>query len=505
MQIMKKTMTRLGAVLVSMMLALGSSKVVYADEGYTYNYDFWGDIQYSPDAYEVSGVYTAVDLGLETGLKTPSGLFVHENRIYICDTGNNRILEIERTDTQTLELVRIIDSFQGGNGPQNFSSPQDVAVSNDGYIFIADTNNSRILKIDMDLNYVMEYTKPTDPTFDQSLAFLPTKLVIDTAGRVYSVATNVNKGLIKFEADGKFSGFIGATPVTYDWKDYIWKRLATQAQRAQMVSFVPTEYDNAYIDHEGFIYACTTNVTEAALDDGSANPIRRLNMMGSDILIRNGNWYVIGDIYWGEGGGYSGPSLITDITAFDNDVYVGLDRVRGRLIAYDDQGRMLFAFGGNGNMDGYFRLPSAIDHMGYDLLVLDKQDNSLTIFSPTDFGNYIYQAIDQFQSGNYLEASKSWQKVMELNGNYDLAYIGIGQSLLRQEKYKEAMEYFKLKWDDDYYSKAFKQYRKEWVQENIALIFTIAFGVLIIPLIVGKIRAIKREIDRADIFKDNMK
>ena len=49
-------------------------------------------------------------------------------------------------------------------GPETFSSPQDVAVTDDGYIFIADTNNSRILKLDMDLNYVMEFTKPVDAT-----------------------------------------------------------------------------------------------------------------------------------------------------------------------------------------------------------------------------------------------------------------------------------------------------------------------------------------------------
>lgn len=292
-------MKRLSALLIGMMIALSSAMAVYADEGYTYNYDYWGDIQYSPDAYEVSGVYSAVDFGLETGLKTPSGLFVYEDMIYICDTGNNRILEIQRTGSQTLELIRVIDSFKGGEGPETFSSPQDVAVTDDGYIFIADTNNSRILKLDMDLNYVMEFTKPVDATFDQDLSFLPCKLAIDTAGRVYCVATNVNKGLIKFEADGEFSGFIGATEVTYDWTDYIWKRFATQAQREQMESFVPTEYDNIYMDYEGFIYACTTHVTKSTLEDGTADPIRRLNMMGSDILIRNGEWHIIGDIYWG--------------------------------------------------------------------------------------------------------------------------------------------------------------------------------------------------------------
>ena len=89
-----------------------------------------------------------------------------------------------------------------------------------------------------------------------------------------------------------------------------------------------------------------------------------------------------------------------------------------------------------------------------------------------------------------------------MNGNYDLAYIGIGRSLLRQKQYHEAMQYFKLKLDDDNYSKAFKQYRKEWVEDHIVIIFTLVVLVLCVPLAVGKIKAIKEEIDRADIFRD---
>ena len=88
-----------------------------------------------------------------------------------------------------------------------------------------------------------------------------------------------------------------------------------------MESFVPTEYDNVYMDYEGFIYACTTNVSEHDLDNGTADPVRRLNLMGNDILVRNGDYYIIGDLYWGSGGGYEGPSLFTDVTAMDNDVF----------------------------------------------------------------------------------------------------------------------------------------------------------------------------------------
>lgn len=498
---MKRIIKRVGALLLGAVIMIGSTMTVCAEEGYTYNYDYWGDVQYSPDAYSVAEVFTAGDMEIEDGLKSPQGLFVYEDMIYICDSGNNRIIEIQRTDSTKLEVRRIITEFSGDVEVTTFNMPTDIAVSEDGYMYICDQNNGRILKLDMDLNYVMEFTKPSDANFDQSMDFLPDKLAIDTAGRVYCLAINVNKGTIKFEADGVFSGFVGATPVTYDWTDYIWKFISTEAQRSQLESFVPTEYDNIYMDHEGFIYVVTSNVSEADVDSGAANPVRRLNLMGTDILVRNGEWPVVGDLYWGEAGGYKGTSLMQDITAFENDIYVALDRNRGRLFAYDDQGRMVFAFGGKGNIDGYFKQPVALEHMGHDLLVLDSLDNSITLFVPTHFGEMIFQAIEQFQAGEYDASCESWQEVMNLNGNYDLAYIGIGRALLRQEKYKEAMEYFELKYDADNYSRAFKQYRKEWVEENIAWIFALVFIVLCLPLLIGKLKKIKKEIDTADIFQ----
>ena len=158
-------------------------------------------------------------------------------------------------------------------------------------------------------------------------------------------------------------------------------------------------------------------------------------------------------------------------------------------------------FGGSGNVDGYFRTPSAIEHMGYDLLVLDAVDCSLTLFTPTEYGNLIYEAMDLFKSGDYAGSEAAWRKVIALNGNYDLAYIGIGRALLRQQRYREAMDYFELKWDAENYSKAFQYYRKEWVEENILWIVIVLAVIIIVPLVVGKIKKIKWEIDTADIFK----
>ena len=498
-----KRLARIGALLVCAIIGLSTPLTASAGEGYTYNYDWWEETQYSPDAYKLVGVYTAANLGLDKKLNKPQGMFVIDNRVYICDSGNNRIIELVRTDSETFEVSRYIESFNGAeNNTLNY--PTDVAVSAEGDIYIADQNNGRVLKLDKDLNYVMEFTKPTDNTFDQSIDFLPSKIVIDTAGRVYCIATNVNKGLIKFEPDGVFSGFIGATKVTYSWTDYIWKKFATKEQRAQMESFVPTEYNNIYMDYEGFIYTCTVNLTANDARTGSVDPIRRLNMMGNDILIRNGNFHVIGDVKMEAGGGYSGCSLITDITALENDVYAMIDKVRGRIFAYDDQGRLLYSFGGPGAYDGCFRQPVALDHMGHDLLVLDTLDCSITVFTPTAYGKDIFNAIEQFQDGQYAASGATWQSVMDQNGNYDLAYIGIGRALLGEKKYEESMDYFELKWDVDNYSKAFKQYRKQWVEENIILIIIVFFGVLCVPLMIGKIKRLKFEIDTADIFKYNL-
>lgn len=499
---MKKIIKKIAFLILCVVIFKGFSMTAYATESsYTYNYDWWGDVQDSPDVYTVCNVYTSIDLGLETNLKSPEGLFIKGNMVYICDTGNNRIIEMERVSTERFEIRRIYDSFNGDVSVKTFSSPSDIAVSDEGNIYIADKGNSRILKLDSDLNYIMQFDKPVDSALDPQTVFTPNKIVIDTAERVYCIATGINKGLIKYEADGTFSGFVGATKAKYDWVDYIWKKFATQEQRLQMESFVPTEYDNIYMDYEGFIYAVTSAVTRDSLQNEEAQAIRKLNLMGNDILVRNGEYDVFGDLYMGNGGGYEGPSLFRDVTTMDNDVYVCLDRNRGRLFGYNDQGKLVFACGGNGNMDGYFRQPAAIDHMGYDLLVLDSLDCSLTLFLPTEFGSLVYEAMDEFDTGNYTASGETWQKVMNLNGNYDLAYIGIGRALLRQERYREAMDYFELKYDDENYSKAYKQYRKEWVEEHIVIIVIVIVALFLIPLSIGRIKSIKHEIDTADIFR----
>ena len=493
-----KGMKRLLTLIMTIFMLASMNTALAVDDGYpstyTYNYDYWGDIRESSDAYRVADVIYSGELGLDVAMRKPQSLYVRNNDLYVVDTGNNRILQIHR-DGDDYKLLRVIDSIQGSD-VANFNSPSDVFVDVDENIYIADTNNGRVVMVDKDLNFIKQFTKPSDATFDQSLSFLPSKLVVDVSGRVFALATNVNKGLVKFESDTSFTGFIGANKVTYNFADYIWKNyFMTKEQRAQQASFVPTEYHNIYIDEENFIYATNTIFDEYDLIWDAAQPIRRLNGIGNDILIKNDRYPPIGDIYWVEGSVTLGPSKLYDITVLENDIYVALDHTRGRLFGYDSQGVMLWAFGTTGNNEGAFNSAVSIEHMGRDLFVLDELGGSITVFMPTEYGNLIYDACGAYLDGNYDGSAEIWHEVLKLNANYNLAFIGIGRSLMRQEDYKGAMDYFEMAMDRDNYGRAFRFYRKEMVEENIMWMVIALAAIMIIPLSVRYVKKMRWEVE----------
>ena len=80
-----------------------------------------------------------------------------------------------------------------------------------------------------------------------------------------------------------------------------------------------------------------------------------------------------------------------DITALDNGTIMHSDKTRGRIFAYDEQGDLLYAFGGVGNTKGSFQLPAAIDHSGNELYILDSRAASVTHFTLTEYGKVYKQ------------------------------------------------------------------------------------------------------------------
>lgn len=485
------------AVLLIVLLLVPECLAFAQEDGFsqtsTYNYDYWGDVRHSPDAYRVQTVVDSASLGLTVAMRKPESLYARGDDLYICDTGNNRILQLKR-EGDNFVLVREITEIKGTDVTA-LNTPSDVFADEQGNLYIADTNNNRVVMVDKDLNWIKSFTKPDDATFDQNMAFMPRRLVVDVSGRVFCLATNVNKGIIKFEADTTFTGFVGANKVSYSFYDYIWKRFfSTKEQRAQQENFVPTEYENLYMDTEGFIYATNTVFSEYDLKWDNAQPIRRLNGIGNDILIKNDRYPPIGELDWVSDSVPYGPSKLIDITVLEGDIYIVFDRTRGRIFGYDSQGVMLWAFGTTGNFDGAFTGASSIEHMGYDLMCLDSNEGSVTLFTPTKYGALIYAANEAYIKGDYDGSSELWGEVLQLNGNYNLAFIGVGRTLLRQEHYAEAMDHFQMARDKKNYGKAFRLYRKVWVEQNIWWIMILLVIVVVFSLGRGAMNKMKMEV-----------
>lgn len=404
----------------------------------------------SPQAYLPSRVIDGNFLG--TGeLKEPGDMYVSKDgMIYLLDSGNNRIICMDGK----FKVQKVINEFINDGKKDMFSNPQGIFVNDKGHIYVADTGNARVIELDGDGGLVKVTDPPKSDILPKEFIYKPRKLVVDNASRMYVVGEGVFEGIIQFDSGGKFTGFIGANKVTFNAWDYFWKKFSTKAQKEGMIMFVPTDLSNVDIDGKGFIYT-----TIATMIDNQG--VKKLNATGSDIIKQNETIRLMGDAHFTLRGSKKGFSSFIDVCVQENGIYSCLDRTRGRIFTYDNDGDMLYIFGGLGEQEGLFKYPAAIDSLGDDMLVLDQGLNRLTVFKLTDYGRLIKDAVRFHYAGRYNEATEMWKDILKVNINCELAYIGVGKALLRQKDYSEAMQYFRLGNSKEHYSKAFKLYRKD--------------------------------------------
>lgn len=438
-------------------IALGSA-AVGAIQYRNYNYDFWGEPVPGPQAYVLKRVFTGNDLGVGP-FKDPMDIFVREGLgIFLLDTGNNRIICMD----EEWRVTRIIDSFGDEGKPDRLNRPMGLHVTEEGLIYVTSQGDGRVVVLDQDGRFVRQIGKPQtdiEGLIPDGFIYRPAKVVVDQAGRTYVLATDQYEGLLEFDVSGSFKGFIGAPEVRPSIIDYIWRKIATKQQEERMALFLPTEFNSIDLDDMGFIYAVVPPG-----DTGRYDAIRRLNPSGEDVLRRQGFHSPIGDVKYPEQwtrASIRGPSIFVDIAAQDFGVYSALDGKRGRVFTYDGQGNLLYVFGGVGDYVDTFSNPVAIDTLGREIIILDAGSRSIKVFEPTEYANAILSAIESYYMGRYDESTKLWSKVLSMDANCDLAYQGIGQALLGQDRFREAMDYFKLGNDRIGYSEAYALYRRE--------------------------------------------
>jgi hypothetical protein len=465
-------------VIISLIAAIAvlpvSAKAPY--EAYTYN-DYKDSVPL-PAPYLPELSVSGTDLGVGS-FKEPNDMYVTEDgSIYILDSGNSRIICTDRD----WNVIRTITTFNNTGKADTLNNPGGIFVTEEKEIYVADTDNSRIIVLTNEGELVKIVDNPQSDILPSNFKFNPVKVAVDKANRIFVVARGIYEGLMQFDEKGSFIGYVGTIGVSQSFSEKIWLRLATDAQREQMQLYIPTEFASVDIDHKGFVYS--TNV-----DINSETPIKRLNPSGQDVIKRLGYYPNMGDVRFRMFGNNAGPSRLTDIKVIGGGMYTVLDSYRGRLFTYNDEGYLLYAFGGKGTQLGLFNTPVAVEMVGDKLVVLDRGKNNIVMFSPSQFGNAVHKATTLHYNGNGTDAVEVWKEVLRMNSNYDIAYLGIGKSLLMEKKNKEAMEYFELGTQRKYYTVAFKRYRREVLQEHFSTIMTV---ILVLIIAIFSLRFVKR-------------
>ena len=458
----------------------------------TYTYSASGYPLYSPDAYTPVMTVDSTYIGLDSknGLDDPRDLFVDdEDNIYIADAANNRIVVLDRY----YKLSFIIESFTNEQGvPDGFTNPSGVFVTKDR-IFVCDTDANRIVTFDRDGNFLAIIPEPEDDILEDDSVYKPVALAVDDYNRLYVVSSTTYQGIIVMSDTGEFICIIGAQKVSISAWDKVWRKIMSDAARAQTEQYIPTEYNNIAI-RDKLIYVTTSsldskkqqNDTKSKSKSGDYAPVKLLNNSGDEVMKRNGFYPPSGEVDVGTSstdGSKTGPSKVVDVAVGPEKTWSIIDEKRSKVFTYDFNGNLLFAFGDEGTQLGNMsKLAAVVYTSDGTMLLLDKSQKSFTVFQRTEYGDILINALKNQNERQFDRAIDDWTEILKRNSNFDTAYIGIGQAYSRNGNYAEALKYFEAAYDTENWSDAYKEIRKDWISKYVLLIPLIA-GVIIAAVV----------------------
>ncbi len=487
---MKKTISIVALLLAVLMLM--ATPVAASSAYQTYTYSINGNPLYSPDAYSAFMSVGVADMGLdEKGMSAPADLVTDANdNVYIADSGNNRIIILDRY----YQNPRYISTFINAQGiDDGLSGPQGLYVTEDR-IWVCDTGKSRIVVFDLDGNFIKVLDEPKSALFDQNSVYKPVAIAVDDWNRLYVISSTTYQGVIVLTEDGEFVKFIGAQAVTISLWQIIWRRFQTEEQRKKTQSYIPVEFNNITYtpgsdEGNGYLYVTTAGIDESTVSsqirgktkDGTYLPVKMLNSAGSENMRRNGFWPPAGEIDYStlSKDTYSGPSRIIDVACGPEETWSIIDEKRSKVYTYDFNGNLLFAFGDKGSMLGSISNIEAITYQGDTMLILDKSNNCIVVYERTEYGDMLIEAIAAENSLDYNYAIQCWRAVLQHNSNFDAAYVGIGNALYRSGEYEASLEYFETAYDTANWSNSYREVRKEWMADYFLLLILIIVVVLV--------------------------
>ena len=402
-------------------------------------------------------VRTMIRFGEET-LKMPQDMRMGpDGYLYIADNGNKRILVI---DTDGNFIREIVDK-------KNMKSPQGVFVDDDLNVYVADDKARAVLVYDKNGKFVMEYTKPTHQLFGETAPYVPLKVVLDKRGNLYIVSKGNTNGIVQISpvGGGEFLGYYGANNSNVSFltliKDALFKN-----NSLIMGDIVPVSVTNLCIDQKGMVYTVTEAADESAL--------RRLNVAGKSTMTPE--WWID----------------LNSAVAVNSSNSIFTVNANGTIMEYTSEGDLLFVFGANDAQSeqriGMFKsVTGLVVTDDYTIYVLDATLNSIQVLKPTEFTDLVHQAFTLFQEGKYAESKAPWTEVLRMNSLFTYASTGLGEALYREGNYEEAMEAFRNGGYRQGYSDAWWEQRSNLLHANMSTAIYVVVGLILLRIVVRKL------------------
>lgn len=442
-----RVLRTLAALFLLMSLGLAGVLCVSAENATAYTYVKLsnGDWSRTQDAYMPDSV-TLHSLNL----LNPEDLSVTADRIYIADTGNKRIVTIDRMSGESFNF-----------GEEHLQMPSGICVSANGKVYVADRGSSTVEVFDLQGNHLKSYGRPDEPTFGTQTQYTPTKIAVDPEGLMYVVSTGAYDGIIQMNAEGTFLGYFGYNNNPTTLGDWLIDRFFTEAQKQSLLNKIPLSFRNLVMDGDNLLYT----VTMAA----EGNALKKHDVAGNNLFSAEM---------------YDETNFVDLCVGNSQQVYAVTET--GLIYEYDSEGNLLFSLGGltaSREMVGLFTKVAAVDcDEEGNLYILDQERGLMHIFTPTAFANSVHTALEAYNAGRYEESRSIWESVRRISGSCQMVENGIADCAFQQHDYDTAADFYKMAENREGYSDAYWQIRNRqlsvilpWALAAVVLCFILYF------------------------------
>lgn len=368
--------------------------------------------------------------------------FAPDGFLYIADTGNGRILKLD-------SAFEIAAEF----GVGVLESPTGVFVDEAGTLYIADAGKNAIVMLDGAGALLDEFGRPTEPLYGANREFLPRKIAVDARDNLYIVSEGSVDGLAMMNTEGNFIGYFGANAADMSLKMVLQRLFLNEEQLDQFIRNEAASPSNIAIDSQSLVYSITAGTDRA-------RSLRKFTVSGRNLF----DWTF-------------GSNSFRDIHASADGLLVAVN-AEGTIYEYDLNGTLLFFFGATDRGDqrlGLLSNPTAIERVGDELYVLDKDKNAIVTYRVTDFARRLHDGVRLYMEGFYTEARPYFEEVLTYNGLVLMAYQAIADADYNTGDYASALEFYRYAGDRDGYSETSWELRNAVLQRNLGggLVFLI--------------------------------